>query len=783
MTGSGPLTTRREVGRGRGLSRHSSFRRLLGNRSQTLGTACVLIGFASVLYFQSHADPAILGNGLTTIAGLLFGCAMFLAGLAVAGDRIPANWVHGETQAPALRPQTTPKTVGELAARSLGARNPSAHFAPRKVSQRLAAVAAALGAATFVLSGGNKFTSINVTVWVASVLTFLWACWERDRKVTVFERISAGLAHLSLERWQSDRRTGTSSEGHQGGGWKQPEGIRLTPTALLVIALLVTGALILSWRVAEVPREMTSDHAEKLLDVQDVLDGQYRIFFPRNTGREAMQFYLIALMAPLAGVSYLTMKLGTVLIGFFTLPFTFLFVRTVSGTGVALLALSLEVAMRWLLQVSRVGLRFPFPPAFGAAIAYFLFNALRDRRRNDFLLLGLVIGIAQHTYTALRLVPIGVAVSLAIAYVIDRRRPGRAGHASRLLADTVLMVATAFLVFMPLARYAAEEPQMFLFRGMSRLASDQVNAVPPNAVLVFLQNIVNALLFFNWRGDAVWVNTIPGLPILDTVSGGLFVLGAAYSLYSLIRHRDVRQLHVGIYLFISLLPSTMSIAYPGENPSTVRMGAAIPIVVLLMATALHAVLTRLALWLGVGAQRRAMLAGPQVTIGSLLKHRKAKSDISIGSLLIFVFAIAVIGSIWKTNLDAYFTTYPAQHTLSSQHASRFGDVIKGFVAFGGLQDDAFILPGPYWVDWRLVAIEAGDIKWHPIIENVAAARTHDGRPGKRLYIVHPDDRTSLDQLRQWYPRSTVTVASFPETMGQPLFFTVEVPPGSVSVAR
>ncbi|NDE08338.1 MAG: hypothetical protein EBZ89_13255, partial [Chloroflexi bacterium] len=309
-----------------------------------------------------------------------------------------------------------PKTVGELAARSVGARNPSRQSAPRKVSQRLLAVSAALGAATFVLCGGNKFTALNVAVWCASVLTFVWASWERDRKVTPFQWAASGLELFSPERWQSNLQTGRPSDPRQTGRWRPQDGIRLTPMALIVVSLLVAGALVLTWRVGEVPREMTSDHAEKLLDVQDVLDGRYRIFFPRNTGREAMQFYLIALMTPLAGVSYLTMKLGTVLVGFFTLPFTFLFVRTVSGTGVAILALSLEVAMRWLLQVSRVGLRFPFPPAFGAAIAYFLFKCLRDRHRNDFLLLGLVIGIAQHTYTALRLVPLGVAVSLVIAY-------------------------------------------------------------------------------------------------------------------------------------------------------------------------------------------------------------------------------------------------------------------------------------------------------------------------------------------------------------------------------
>lgn len=163
----------------------------------------------------------------------------------------------------------------------------------------------------------------------------------------------------------------------------------------------------------------------------------------------------------------------------------------------------------------------------------------------------------------------------------------------------------------------------------------------------------------------------------------------------------------------AMLPSIMSVAYPGENPSTVRMGAAIPIVALLMATALNAVLARLWSWVGVGPPNPARLAVPSVTIGSLLKAQKSSSNIGFGSLLVGVFAIAVIGSIWKSNLEAYFTAYPAQHTLSSQHASRFGDVIKGFEAFGGLRDDAFILPGPYWVDWRLMAIEAGDIKWRP----------------------------------------------------------------------
>ncbi|NCV21908.1 MAG: hypothetical protein EBV45_08170, partial [Chloroflexi bacterium] len=117
---------------------------------------------------------------------------MFLAGLAVAGDRIPAAWVQTEPRASVDATDLAPKTVGELAARSVGARNPSRQSAPRKVSQRLLAVSAALGAATFVLCGGNKFTALNVAVWCASVLTFVWASWERDRKVTPFQWAASG---------------------------------------------------------------------------------------------------------------------------------------------------------------------------------------------------------------------------------------------------------------------------------------------------------------------------------------------------------------------------------------------------------------------------------------------------------------------------------------------------------------------------------------------------------------------------------------------------------------
>jgi hypothetical protein len=532
---------------------------------------------------------------------------------------------------------------------------------------------------------------------------------------------------------------------------------------IAVTAMCLAGTAVLFWRIADVPREMTSDHAEKLLDAQDVLDGTYRVFFPRNTGREALQFYLIAFMSPLTGgLSYLLMKIGTATVAAFTLPFTFLLGRLLGGNGVGLAALGFEVCMRWLLQVARVGLRFPFPPAFGSAIAFYTLKALRDRQRNDFILLGIIIGISQHSYTALRLFPIGVATCIGVAWLLDRCVADRAVAAQRLLADAALMVAVAFLVFMPLARYAVEDPQMFLFRGVSRVASDRVDEVPKDAFGIFGSNLVDAILFFNWTGDAVWVNTIPRVPILDPVSGGLVVVGAAWCAFRLVIHHEMRYGYLAILTFAGMLPSVLSIAYPAENPSTVRMGAVIPIAAVVTGIGLVVATRRLAMWLGVDTDPAA----------------RVRTGASV--LVTGVFACGLIVWSWTINAKAYFVDYPIQHAAASQHASRFGDVVRGFIASGGRRDNVHILPGPHWVDWRLVAIEGGDVRWQPIVEKVSDIPAHDVAGMRRLYFVHPEDRASLDQLRRWYPTATVFSPGFPETSGSPIFVGFDIPESTVA---
>jgi hypothetical protein len=593
---------------------------------------------------------------------------------------------------------------------------------------------------TFLASGGDRFTLLNVTTWVLSVALWLAACWQ-------------GTGSPFWARPQERLREAWAA-GRTGAARWLREGVtlRMSWTALALGAVLLFGVGMLFYRIGDVPAEMTSDHAEKLLDVRDVLDGQHRIFFPRNTGREAVQFYLIAAMTPLTGLTYLTMKLGTAAVAACTLPFTFLLARVFWPARFALLATLVLGTTRWLWQVARVGLRFPFPPAFGAAITFFLLRAIRDRRRSDFLLCGLALGLAQHTYTTLRLAPLAVLACLGIALGVDVWRREPPGRVYRLVLDTGLLLVTALLVFVPLGRYAADAPQSFFYRAVTRLASDTRDAVPPNAALVFLGNVKNSLLMFNWRGDLVWVNTIPGAPLLDPLSGALLVLGGAYALYRLGRYRELPYAYLLVLLFMGLLPSMLSIAYPGENPSTVRSGFALPVTAVLVALPLALLATRLAGWVGGGPGRVA-------------------AGVALAALLV---------PMWRLNVDEYFRVYAAQHARSSQHTTAVAGAVNGFLALGGRREDVYVLPGAYWFDTRLVAIQAGDIRWDPLIPDVQAARTADGVPRPRLYIVKPDDQATLDQLARWYPTSIREVHALADADGLPYFVTVLVPPGAVA---
>lgn len=549
-----------------------------------------------------------------------------------------------------------------------------------------------LGISAFLLFGDNRFSPANLIVWIFAVLAFLGAFWLRRRNVASADRLSRG--------------------------WRDP----------WILLLLAATALVFFFRftqTASVPPEPFSDHAEKIFDVYDVSQGQTRIFFPRNTGRESFQMYWTLLVASLfgTGLSFLSLKLGTAILGFLTLPFLYLLGREVGGRRVGLFAFVLAGIGYWPNVISRVGLRFPLYPLFVAPTLFFLMRGLRTRNRNDFLLSGLFLGLGLHGYSPFRIVPIVVAAAFVLFWLHDRSKGARGDSAIWLM----LLAFTSLFVFLPLLRYWIDHPAEFGFRAMTRLSGLE-NPITEPAAAVFLSNLWNALGMFNFDNGQIWVHSVTGRPALDVVSAALFAIGIVLVLVRYIRRRHWLDLFLLVSIPLLLLPSILSLAYPGENPALNRAGGAYIPAFLIAALALDGLVS---------------------AIG--LKGWRAFVSWGLMGLLLLVSA--------RQNYDLVFRQYYESFRSGAWNTSDMGRVIQEFEETFGPQsvDQVWVVPFPHWVDTRLPAVWAG-------IPNRDLAMWPEQLPttleltGPKLFMVkanvedpNGNDQAALDVLESLYP--------------------------------
>lgn len=613
--------------------------------------------------------------------GRVYGPGIFLYGMS-AVFLLLAAW-RGEWRflAPVeATPQRDPLTV-RGAALGLG------------VLLSLAAFAT-LGSMPFA-PDGNQFNQVNVVIWLTAVAFVVRGFW-----------VDAAPMKARLSQWQ-ERLSQPS--------WR----INLTNWSLALLLVIGVVVFFRVYRIQQAPAEMVSDHAEKLLDVWDVLHGQTSIFFPRNTGREALQFYWTAAIVQLfnTGYSHLSLKIGTVLAGLLTLPYIYLLGKEIGGRRVALLALFLAGVAYWPNVISRVGLRFPFYPLFVAPTLYYLLRGLRTGGRNHFILAGVALGIGLHGYTPIRILPFVVVAAVAL-YLLHRQSRGFRQQAVMLL---VLLALVSLVLFLPLLRYALENPEAFSFRSLSRLGTME-RPLPGDAIAIFFSNLWRAVTMFAWDDGDIWVVSLTHRPALDFITGAFFYLGVFLLLIRYLRSRHWLDLFLVISVPLLQMPSILSLAFPDENPALNRMGGAYVPVFIIAALALDGLVRALeGAWKQGGSSRLAWTAA----------------------------GVLLCATAWL-NYDLVFNQYEQAFRQNSWNTSEMGAVIGDFANTIGTPDSAYVVAFSHWVDTRLVAMNAGfPLKDYAIWpENISQTREV---PAPKLFLLRPDDELGLQTLYLVYP--------------------------------
>jgi hypothetical protein len=556
-------------------------------------------------------------------------------------------------------------------------------------------VGLALGLAAFLLMGGNRFSSLNVILWIAAIYFVIQAFWLDDPHQKSW--FSRAVSYLQQPHWR----------------------ISLSRWSLLILA---STLLILFFRLhmlEQVPPQMVSDHAEKLLDVWDVIQGETRIFFPRNTGREGLQMYMTAAAARYLGTgfSFLSLKIGTVLVGLLTLPFIYLLGKEIANARVGLLAMTLAGMAYWPNVIARSGLRFPLYPLFVAPALYYLLRGIRRSNRNDFILSGLFLGIGLHGYTPIRILPLVILIAVGL-YLLHR---SSAGRRRQTVWSLIVLAFVSLMVFLPLIRYSFSDPELFGYRAFSRLGTVE-RPLPDSPLVIFAGNLWNAMTMFAWDNGQIWPVSVTHRPALDLVSGALFHAGVGLLLLRFLRRRSWLDFFLLLAVPLLMLPSILSLAFPAENPAPNRAGGAIVPVFLIAALALD----------------------------SLMESLKKRLGSQVGPRAAWGLAVLLLAWSASQNYDLVFRQYRVAYERLAWNTNEMGQVIRSYAESVGSLDTAWVVAFPHWADTRLVGMHAGN----PTRDYAVFP---EGLPdtvpisGPKLFIVNRDDVEGIEILQALYP--------------------------------
>jgi hypothetical protein len=361
---------------------------------------------------------------------------------------------------------------------------------------------------------------------------------------------------------------------------------------------------------------------------------------------------------------------------------------------------------------------------------------MRRRDRRDALACGVAIGIGLHGYTSFRVVPFLVPLLLGLASLY----PWRTWHERlrTVIVDTGLILATAFVASVSLARYTVEHAGTVFFRARTR-AVDGTSW--PDVVVTFVENTWNALLAFNWRGDGAWVNAVVFAPLLDVVTGAALLAGVVIVGYELISRRSLTAAAIVVAAPILMLPSILSLAFPAENPGVNRLGAAAPVVFTIAALPFGF----LAASLGPGERERWRSASPPRLVAAVA---------ALGLLAVGMTTAVV------RNFDRYFHDYAQQYRVFVPSTDEIAAAVRSGIPDGVGLEQTYLLGYSNWVDGRNVGFALGLPRWyeHHNIEPGQALPRRDGG-SSILFVLNPADHGRRAELEAASPGGRYVVVT------------------------
>jgi 4-amino-4-deoxy-L-arabinose transferase-like glycosyltransferase len=344
-------------------------------------------------------------------------------------------------------------------------------------------------------SRSDEFVQSSSTVaaflWLFGIVVGLFVLWDRDR----------------------DRPCRTPSKPTRF--WTP----RLGWANIVLLFILLVGTGLRLWHISSLPEGIWSDEADSAADAVRLLHAPFQAFAPGNYGHNpSLYFYALAAAIRIGGDNIETVRVTSALFGVAGIAVAFGVGYQIFGVPAALYSASLMAMAQWAITFSRIALpNIPIPAITGLGYMFFII-AMHRPRPFWFALSGTMLGLSFLTYPG-AYIPAGVPVLLLYGrsrsdpVFAAASRSGRLFLLLGLLASAAPMLTTLFL-----------DGNYVLGRVHVTSLFNEYHDTK-HQLLGLLDNVRSYMLMFTVQGDRNGRHNLSGMPMLDEISGVLFLLG------------------------------------------------------------------------------------------------------------------------------------------------------------------------------------------------------------------------------------------------------------------
>jgi 4-amino-4-deoxy-L-arabinose transferase-like glycosyltransferase len=493
---------------------------------------------------------------------------------------------------------------------------------------------------------------------------------------------------------------------------------RNTWLAIGVAAIVLLAFGLRIWQLGSIPYTLGGDEGEQGVEILRVLSG--KLTNPFVTGWYSvptLSFFFNAPTVALFGNTSFGLRLVWVLVGTASVLVTYLLVKELKGTRLALFTAALVATYHYHIHYSRLGSNQISDTLLVGLTLFFLMRAYSRGKWLDWALAGTVAGIGQYFYAGGRLALILGLLLVIYLWVQDRFKITR----SKLVGVGIFIIA-ALVAGGPMFAYAINHPNDYNARanqiGILQngwLVNEALRTDKPQGEIL-LDQFWRATLAFNAYPDRTgWYGL--DAPLLDRLSGTLFILGIfSATLWSL---RDRRLAPMAAWWWSAILTGGM---LTDTAPSSQR----------LITTSIPAMFF----------------------VAWAIEHFVAALGRRLPQIAAAAAGVAVVLLLGIISINIYFNEYTPQRLFAGEHAMIGTMLSEHVIQDLGSDTQIYFFGAPrMYINIGTVRYLIPDINKVDLLDRLESPFEPEEIPENStlLFIFLPERLDELEWVRQIYP--------------------------------